>query len=177
MLKLESVENAKRVLLALEGGEGVLSVLSVLNPVTTEGPPSDIRVLKCLIEKPLSGDESNKTPSDPPVLCYSPLGLGLSDKKDRKDTLEGEKQLFNNVEILKYLTPHQRIDVFMKPCLLLPEDKDFLLDKLPRCTGKRNAAQQRYKSEWLAGMAAEPVEHIKQNTGRYRANTWLRGKR
>jgi hypothetical protein len=45
---------------------------------------------------------------------------------------------------------------------------------LPINSQQRKIALDAYHDEWLAGMAAEPVEHKKQNAGRFRANTWLR---
>lgn len=56
----------------------------------------------------------------------------------------------------------------------LPEDVAFLAWHLPKCTTARNQAIREYVSRWREAMAAEPLDHCKQNRGRFAANTWLR---
>lgn len=68
----------------------------------------------------------------------------------------------------------QKIDAYMVPCELVPEDKEFLLHLLPTETKLRKMTIARYKTEWLAGMGNESRNQCKQNKGRHKANTWLR---
>lgn len=59
-------------------------------------------------------------------------------------------------------------------CQLLPDDIKFLYNRLPRIPRQRREILQRYWEEWMQGMDNEPVDHKKQNQGRFRANTWIR---
>lgn len=85
-------------------------------------------------------------------------------------------QCINNPDVGINIIPSlgQRIDFYMSPCELLPDDKDFLILRLPVEIETCRAILQAYKYQWLTGMEKEPVEHKKQNKGRYSANTWLR---
>ena len=58
---------------------------------------------------------------------------------------------------------------------LLRDDKRFIvkmMNKIPRDLHKY--VLTRYIDEWLLGYSEEPKESLKQNTGRLRANSWLR---
>jgi hypothetical protein len=70
-------------------------------------------------------------------------------------------------------TAVQKIDSFMSPCELDIDDKKFLLNTLPSNNDSRKDIANRYKAEFLAGMRAEPRDHVKQNAGGRRANAWL----
>jgi hypothetical protein len=58
---------------------------------------------------------------------------------------------------------------------LLQGDRVWLAEMLLGTTLKRRRELLvEYKRQWLQGMEAEPVGHMKQNKGRFRANTWIR---
>lgn len=59
-------------------------------------------------------------------------------------------------------------------CHLLGEDLAFIRERLPIGATRRNEAIRQYAAVWIEAMAAEPVEHCKQNAGRHAANSWLR---
>ncbi len=73
-----------------------------------------------------------------------------------------------------YRTKWQKLTVNLAPCELLPDDKAYLVSYLPKNKGSRITCRNGYKEQWLAGMKSEPVEHLKQNVGRRKANVWLR---
>lgn len=54
------------------------------------------------------------------------------------------------------------------------QDLSFIRLILPMEPGQRDSALATYKKIWRKAMAAEPLEHKKQNRGRFNANTWLR---
>lgn len=54
------------------------------------------------------------------------------------------------------------------------EDVAFLVWYLPRSTTARNRVLLEYVARWQQEMIAEPLEHRKQNRGRFAANCWIR---
>jgi hypothetical protein len=59
--------------------------------------------------------------------------------------------------------------------LKMHDDRVFLRRTLLGVYGKKRLdIVNRYFEEWRKGEDGEPVEHRKQNAGRYRANTWMR---
>jgi len=79
----------------------------------------------------------------------------------------------NKVILLNQLIDEHSILDFLKPCELIPGDRPFILDLIPCDLTKVNVLTD-YRDQWLEGMASEPIDHKKQNTGRFKANTWLR---
>ena len=59
-------------------------------------------------------------------------------------------------------------------CQLLRDDINFVRQRLnyvPKT--QRRAFMLRYVALWLQAMDEEPIQHKKQNRGRYAANSWL----
>lgn len=79
----------------------------------------------------------------------------------------------NKVALLYQLIDDHSILDFLRPCELIPGDRPFILGLIPSGVIKVYALTN-YREQWLAGMDSEPIEHKKQNAGRYRANSWLR---
>lgn len=73
-----------------------------------------------------------------------------------------------------YRTKWQKLADYLKPCELLSDDKAYLISYFPKNKGSRITCRNGYKEQWLTGMKIEPVEHLKQNVGRRKANIWLR---
>ena len=58
--------------------------------------------------------------------------------------------------------------------LKLKDDRTFVLSRLDRIpTRLWVEAMQGYIKEWRDGMENEPVEHKKENAGRFKANQYL----
>ena len=57
---------------------------------------------------------------------------------------------------------------------LLPDDARDLLKLLPYHSKQRRHSLNQYLSIWQRAAEREPIEHKKQNAGRYAANSWLR---
>ncbi|MEH6552405.1 MAG: hypothetical protein V7744_20715 [Pseudomonadales bacterium] len=104
----------------------------------------------------------------------TPLTMDLPAASAIFATAQAGKTAFEIITNPEPLSPHQQLDVFMALCLLLPDDKEFLLRLLPVSAKQRKDVTQRYKAEFLVGVNAEPTDHKKQNAGRFRANSWLR---
>ena len=63
----------------------------------------------------------------------------------------------------------------LKGLVILREDVIFVrscLFKLPR--NSHRSVMSNYIREWLLGIANDQIEASKQNSGRFRANSWLR---
>jgi len=56
------------------------------------------------------------------------------------------------------------------------DDIEYLNNRLPALAATRRKVFEGYVNVWIAGMAEEPIEHNKQNKGRYKANVWLRAR-
>lgn len=65
-------------------------------------------------------------------------------------------------------------NLFMLPCKLLPEDRAFISDHLPKSKHLKKEALTRYKQAWLGAMDYSMPSHQQQNAGRFAANAWLR---
>ena len=104
----------------------------------------------------------------------NPLTNALSAASATSATAQAGKTPFEIITNRGPLSPHQKLDEFMAPCILLPDDKEFLLRLLPVRTKQRKIVIERYKAEFLVGMKSESIDHKKQNAGRFRANSWLR---
>jgi hypothetical protein len=79
----------------------------------------------------------------------------------------------NKVELLDQLIDEHSILDFLQPCELIPGDRPFVLGLIPSDVTRVDVLTD-YRKQWIAGMETEPVDHKKQNTGRFRANSWLR---
>lgn len=77
-------------------------------------------------------------------------------------------------EKFDHIVPLVIINRSMAPCLLTPDDRDFLIDNLPGNQQLRARAKANYREIWIAAMLEQPIEHEKQNSGRFAANCWLR---
>jgi hypothetical protein len=96
---------------------------------------------------------------------HKPVNTGLPAKSAKSATRQAQSE---------YVSPMSKLRAELLPCEVLGDDLEYLLKYLPITTDERNGTIQGYRYEWQLGMAAEPVEHKKQNAGRFRANTWLR---
>jgi hypothetical protein len=63
----------------------------------------------------------------------------------------------------------------LKGLVILREDVNFVrncLFKLPKSSHR--SVMSNYIREWMSGMYIDTIESRKQNSGRFRANSWLR---
>lgn len=171
MLNLQSVNQAKKLKQELRcggsGGSGGNAVtMRVFNPPTVaESGGEQLQTNSKIIKSAKSANSGGAS---------TPLNTGLSATSAKSASTVNQKQKFEVISNPLTLTAHQKIDAFMTPCVLLPDDKAFLLKLLPVNSDQRQVAIEGYKSAWLTGMQSETAEHKKQNKGRHRANTWLR---
>ena len=90
--------------------------------------------------------------------------------KDYKSELEAAKKLFtSNVPFTDQELAEHKING-----LRLREDREFVRSKLKGIYGKKRLdLVNQYFDEWQKGSEAETNVNKIENTGRYRANTWL----
>jgi hypothetical protein len=57
---------------------------------------------------------------------------------------------------------------------LLRDDKKFLVKQVGDLPNNRRiGVLRRFCEEWILGIKNEPITSLKQNSGRFRANSWL----
>jgi hypothetical protein len=171
MLKLQSIDDARKLKLALRGGGfggngGKPAAMQVYGPPTVaESGGKHIQYSSSSLESAKSASGGGEP---------SPVTTGLSANSAISASTDPQHLTFEviiNPE--PPLSTYQKIDAIMAPCELLSDDKAFLLKRLPITTKERKTVTESYKAIWLEAMEAERAEHKKQNAGRRKANLWL----
>jgi hypothetical protein len=120
-----------------------------------------------------SANPANPANNGAKISNFSNFSRPSSPRLENRAKLAVAIRLYGESEIIP-LTEDEIADYKINK-LKLREDRMFVFEILNGTRGKQKLELvSRYFEERQKGKESEPVEHKKENTGRKRANTWLR---